>query len=65
LFELGGGTIWPAALLHFNIQGAIKLVVLSGPSSEVFPLVWMVGCAMLPYLVFVVRLPASANKGGD
>lgn len=65
LFELGGGTIWPPALLHFVVQGAIKLVVLWGPSSEVFPLVWMVGCAVIPYLVFVVRLPASAHKGGD
>jgi hypothetical protein len=59
LFELGGGTVWAPALLHFVVQGALKVTVLSGPSSAALPLVWIVACAVLPYLVFLLP-PATA-----
>jgi membrane protease YdiL (CAAX protease family) len=53
LYELGGATIWTPALLHFVVQGAVKVLVLSGEAAPVFPLVWMVACATLPLIVFV------------
>jgi membrane protease YdiL (CAAX protease family) len=61
LFELGGATIWAPALLHFVVQGSVKLLVVTGPASESLPIVWMAGCAALPYLVFIV--PRTAPRG--
>ena len=57
LFELGGNTIWPPALLHFTVQGAIKVVEMPGDTA--LPLVWMAACAAIPFLVFLVRRPPS------
>ncbi len=53
LFELGGNTIWPPALLHFSAQGAIK--VMEVPGDATLPLVWMAACAAIPFLMFLVR----------
>jgi len=61
LFELGGGTIWPSALVHFVVQGAIKLAVVSGESGLTLPLVWMAASAVLPFLVFLV--PRRRSQG--
>lgn len=58
LYELGGRTIWVPALLHFTVQGAVKVLDLQGNAS--FPLIWMAASALLPYLVFLVREPARA-----
>jgi membrane protease YdiL (CAAX protease family) len=52
LFELGGGTIWAPAILHFVIQGTVKVVSVGGGAA--FPLTWMVASALLPLLVFLV-----------
>ena len=52
LFELGGNTIWAPAILHFVIQGAIKLVELPG-AAPLFPIVWMAAAATIPWLAFV------------
>jgi membrane protease YdiL (CAAX protease family) len=57
LFELGGNTIWGPAILHFVIQGAVKVIQLPGEESPLFPIIWMVACASLPFLVFLVRRP--------
>jgi membrane protease YdiL (CAAX protease family) len=54
LFEMGGGTVWACALLHFVVQATLKLVIVSGPSSAALPLVWIAACAALPFLVFLV-----------
>jgi membrane protease YdiL (CAAX protease family) len=62
LFELGGGTIWPPALLHFVIQGTIMVLVLSGEASAAFPLVWMMASAVLPLIVFLVPRPRSMGS---
>lgn len=53
LFELGGSTMWAPALVHFVIQGAIKVVSPESPDARL-PLVWMAASAVLPYLVFLV-----------
>jgi membrane protease YdiL (CAAX protease family) len=54
LFEVGGNTIWAPALLHFTVQGAIKVVELPGDAG--LPLMWMAASAMAPYLVFLLAL---------
>jgi len=51
LFELGGNTIWAPALLHFVVQGAIKVVELRGDTG--LPIVWMAASALVPWLVFI------------
>jgi membrane protease YdiL (CAAX protease family) len=55
LFELGGNTIWAPAILHFVVQGAIKVILLDGPASQALPMVWMAASAALPFLVFAIR----------
>jgi len=61
LFELGGKTIWPPALVHFIVQGAIK--VLEVPGDALMPLVWMMASAAVPYLSFLFRC-SGTNRGG-
>ena len=56
LFELGGHTVWGPALLHFVIQATVKVIVLPNP-AESFALVWMIASAVVPLLVFAVKLP--------
>ena len=53
LFDLGGGTIWPSALLHFVIQGTIKVLAVTGDTSSTFPYLWMTAGALIPLLVFL------------
>ena len=54
LFELGGKTIWAPAILHFIVQGTVKVLVASGESAESFPMLWIAACAVIPLLVFSV-----------
>ena len=56
LFELGGDTIWPPAILHFVIQATVKVVVFSH-GAESFAVAWMAVSAMVPLLVFTVKAP--------
>jgi membrane protease YdiL (CAAX protease family) len=63
LFELGGGTIWAPALLHFVIQATVKVVVFS-QGAESFALVWMAASALIPLLVFTVKSSAHTHAGG-
>jgi membrane protease YdiL (CAAX protease family) len=58
LFELGGNTIWAPALLHFVVQGAIKVVNLA-EGAESFAIGWMIASAVVPLLIFV-RYPARS-----
>lgn len=50
-YELGGRTIWAPAVLHFAIQGMVKVGVVDGPAVS-FALVWMAASAVLPFAVF-------------
>lgn len=54
LFELGGDTIWPPAVLHFVVQGTVKILVLPEAASVAFPLWWMAASAVMPWSVFLV-----------
>jgi membrane protease YdiL (CAAX protease family) len=56
LFELGGGTIWAPALLHFVIQATVKVVVIPY-GAESFALAWMAASALIPLLVFAAKAP--------
>ena len=58
LYELGGGTIWAPALLHFVIQATVKVVVFPS-GAESFAIAWMATSAVVPLLVFAVKTPAS------
>jgi len=52
LFESGGWTIWPPAVLHFVVQGTVKVLALDElPPS--FPVLWMMASAVLPLLVLL------------
>jgi membrane protease YdiL (CAAX protease family) len=61
LFELGGATIWAPALLHFMIQGTIKVLVATGGGAAVFPIVWMVVTALLSLLALLVPRPKAGR----
>lgn len=54
LFELGGNTIWAPAILHFVVQGTVKVLVVSGEDVQSFPLFWIAICAFIPLLVFLI-----------
>ena len=60
LFDLGNGTIWAPALLHFTAQAGVKLVTVDGDAAAVFPFVWMLVCAVVPFLVFVRPVSESS-----
>ena len=61
LFELGGNTIWAPALLHFTVQGAIK--VFEVPGDATLPFVWIAASAAIPYLAFLFRRPSHLSEG--
>ncbi|MGE0460049.1 MAG: lysostaphin resistance A-like protein [Vicinamibacterales bacterium] len=54
LFELGGRTVWPPALLHFVVQGTVKVVAFPEDAAVAFPLAWMAASAVIPWAVFLV-----------
>jgi membrane protease YdiL (CAAX protease family) len=64
LFELSGATIWGPALVHFVVQGAVKVVIVSGEGSALFPFVWIAVSALLPILVLLVPRPVARNASG-
>jgi hypothetical protein len=49
-----GLEIWAPALLHFVIQATVKVIVVSGDSASVFPLVWMAASAVFPMFVLLI-----------
>jgi membrane protease YdiL (CAAX protease family) len=63
LFELGARTIWAPALLHFTVQGTIKVLDITGGTSSLFPLVCMVAAGLIPLLAFLAANPDSGNPG--
>jgi membrane protease YdiL (CAAX protease family) len=54
LFELCGNTIWAPALLHFVIQGTVKVIVFPDSAATSFALAWMIASALLPLAVLLV-----------
>ncbi len=62
LFELGGRTIWAPALVHFVVQGAMKVLVLTDDVAAWLPLAWIAASAVLPMGVFLI--PVGARDSG-
>lgn len=64
LFDLAGGSIWPGAILHATVQGAIKLVE-PLDASDALPLAisWMLVGAAAPWVVFALPARAAAPGG--
>ena len=61
LFDLSGQAIWPPALLHFTIQGAVKVMTVSGGSDTAFPLFWMLAAAVVPLAVLLIESDGRAE----
>jgi membrane protease YdiL (CAAX protease family) len=55
LYELGGRTIWPPAILHFVIQGGLKVIDVTGDAGMQLTMTWFVAAALLPWLAFAMR----------
>ena len=55
LRDLGGGTIWAPALLHFVAQGGVKLAVVPERAQATIGIAWMAVCAVLPWAAFAVK----------
>ena len=61
LFELGGGTIWAPALVHFVVQGTVKVISFSDASGSGFPLLWMAASALVPMCALLVPRPERGD----
>lgn len=64
LFELGGNTIWGPAIVHWVVQGTVKVVLVEGTITE-FASVWMLASALVPFAAFIVRRPEDRAAGRD
>jgi membrane protease YdiL (CAAX protease family) len=54
------GAIWPCAIVHAVVQGAIKFID-AGPAFPQLALGWMALCAAAPWLFFLIKAkPANA-----
>ncbi len=64
LFESGGNTIWGPALVHWVVQGVVKIIVVEGGGVG-FPVLWMLASAVIPFVVFAYRPrgPGSHIRG--
>jgi membrane protease YdiL (CAAX protease family) len=54
IFEASGNSVWPPALVHFVVQGAIKLVEVPAPDFLPIVTIWMLAGAVLPWILFLV-----------
>jgi membrane protease YdiL (CAAX protease family) len=55
LFERSGNSIWPPAIVHFVVQGSIKLVEPDPNSFLMLAIAWMLLGAAVPWLFFLLR----------
>jgi membrane protease YdiL (CAAX protease family) len=62
LFERSGNSVWPPALVHFTIQGSIKLVETDAGTFASLATIWIVLGALVPWLVFLLR-PVPSETG--
>jgi membrane protease YdiL (CAAX protease family) len=59
LFERSGNSIWPPALVHFTIQGSIKLIETDAGTFPTLAMVWIAFGATVPWLLFLLRPDAG------
>ena len=61
LFDRSGGSVWPSAIVHAVVQGAIKLVD-AGDAFMPLALAWMGASAVAPWLFFfLLREPRTTT----
>jgi membrane protease YdiL (CAAX protease family) len=60
LFERSGGSIWPPAIVHAVLQGAIKLVE-AGEHFFAMAIAWMILGALLPWAFFLLADASGAR----
>jgi len=65
LFEVGGATIWAPALLHFVVQGTVKIVVMSGDSVSLFPIAWIAASGVVPMFALLVARPPRSGTAAQ
>jgi membrane protease YdiL (CAAX protease family) len=57
LFKLGGDTIWAPALVHFVVQGTVKVITFTDATGSGFNLLWMAASAFVP--MFALLIPRA------
>ena len=62
LFERAGNSIWPSAILHFAIQGSIKLLDVDAASLLGLAVGWMILSAAAPWTVFLMPRAATGRS---
>jgi membrane protease YdiL (CAAX protease family) len=62
LYDLGRSTIWAAAVLHFVVQAAPKLIVVPDDAMMPFSVGWMGVALLVPWLVFALERLLSNTK---
>jgi membrane protease YdiL (CAAX protease family) len=55
MFERAGNSIWPPAILHFLVQGAIKLVEVPDSAMATMAMGWIALSAIAPWALFALR----------
>jgi len=54
LYDLCGRTIWAPALVHFVVQGSVKIVIAPEDRQMTLNVGWMALCLVAPWLVFAL-----------
>ena len=55
LFDRANGSIWPGAILHGVMQGAIKLLVDDDAAFQTLAIAWVALGIAAPWLFFLLR----------
>ena len=64
LFERSGNSIWPPAILHFSVQGSIKMLDVEQADFILLAISWMMISAAIPWAVFLILPRAENNPPG-
>jgi len=65
LFERSGNSVWPPALIHFVVQGAIKLVEVPDDGMATMAVLWIALSAVAPWALFPVLRPDARQLGRE
>lgn len=59
LFERSGSSVWPPALVHFTVQGAVKLIEVPDDRMAAMAVLWMAAAAIVPWSLFLILRPQA------
>ena len=57
LYERAGNSIWPPAIMHFVLQGSIKLIETDESAFFTMAVAWLVVGACAPWVFFLMKAP--------